>query len=70
MVFLKNISKGKAMDFPEARQFLNQKNCRYEPHILLVPKDAKLRLKSSDPVLHTVHMTGAADYNLLFRSPT
>jgi len=66
VVFLKNISKGKAMDLPEARQSLNQKNCRYEPHILLVPKDATLQLKSSDPVLHTVHMTGAADYNLPF----
>jgi hypothetical protein len=66
VVFLKNVSKGKAMDLPEARQFLNQKNCRYEPHILLVPKDAALQLKSSDQVLHTVHMTGAADYNLPF----
>jgi len=66
VVFLRNISKGKAMDLPESRQFLNQKSCRYEPHIMLVPKDATLQLKSSDPVLHTVHMSGAADYNLPF----
>src|SRR4029077_6675342 len=38
IVFLKDITKGKAMDLPETRQSLNQKNCRYEPHILLVPK--------------------------------
>jgi hypothetical protein len=66
VVFLKNITQGKAMDLPEARQFLNQKNCRYEPHILLVPDDGTLKIKSSDHVLHTVHMSGAADYNLPF----
>lgn len=66
VVFLKDISKGKAMDLPEGRQFLNQKSCRYEPHVLLVPGNGTLQLKSSDPILHTVHMSGASDYNLPF----
>jgi hypothetical protein len=66
VVFLKDISKGKAMDLPEGRQFLNQKTCRYEPHLLLVPDNGTLQLKSSDPILHTVHMSGASDYNLPF----
>jgi hypothetical protein len=66
VVFLKDISKGKAMDLPEEHQFLNQKTCRYEPHVLLVPADGTLRMKSSDPILHTVHMSGASDYNLPF----
>ena len=66
VVFLKDITKGKAMDLPETRQFLNQKTCRYEPHVLLVPGNGTLQLKSSDPVLHTVHMSGASDYNLPF----
>jgi hypothetical protein len=66
VVFLKDITKGKAMDIQEDRQFLNQKTCRYEPHVLLVPANGTLRLRSSDPVLHTVHMSGASDYNLPF----
>ena len=66
VVYLKNISSGKPMDVPEARRSLDQKRCRYEPHILLVPKDQILRMKSSDPVLHTVHMDGAATFNLPF----
>lgn len=66
VVFLKDITKGKAMDLPQVRQSLNQKNCRYEPHILLVPLNATLQVKSSDPLLHTVHMSGASDYNLPF----
>ena len=66
VVFLKDISRGKAMDIPEPRRSLDQKQCRYEPHILLVPENGPLQLKSSDAVLHTVHMDGAASYNLPF----
>ena len=66
VVFLKNVTAGKAWDLPEPRRFLDQKHCRYEPHILLVPETAPLQMKSSDATLHTVHMTGAASYNLPF----
>jgi Polysaccharide lyase family 4, domain II len=66
VVFIKYISSGKAMDLPEPQRFLDQKHCRYEPHILLVPESAPLKMKSSDATLHTVHMTGAATYNLPF----
>ena len=66
VVFLKNISSGKAMDIPEARRSLDQKRCEYEPHILIVPESGALQMKSSDPVLHTVHMDGAATFNLPF----
>ena len=66
IVYIRNISRGKAMDLPTVHRSLNQKECRYEPHILLVPVDATLSVKSSDPVLHTVHMSGSSDYNLPF----
>jgi hypothetical protein len=69
VVFLKNISSGKPMDIPEQRRFLDQKHCRYEPHVLLVPATGTLRMKSSDAVLHTIHMDGAATYNLPFPFP-
>jgi hypothetical protein len=66
IVFLKDISRGKAMDLPEPRRSLNQKHCRYEPHILLVPQNAVLQMTSSDATLHTIHMDGAANFNLPF----
>src|SRR5205814_621448 len=69
VVFLKSISSGKAMDLPEPRRFLDQRHCRYEPHILLVPSNGTLQMKSSDAVLHTIHMDGAATYNLPFPFP-
>jgi hypothetical protein len=66
VVFLRKITQGKAMNLPEPRRHLNQKNCRYEPHILLVPAQASMSAKNSDPLLHTVQMSGSADYNLPF----
>jgi hypothetical protein len=66
VVFLRNITRGKAMDLPVSRRHLNQKSCRYEPHILVVPLQETLTVRDSDPLLHTVQMTGSADYNLPF----
>jgi hypothetical protein len=65
-VFLKNISAGKPMNLPPARRSIDQKQCRYEPHILLVPQSESLAMRSSDHVLHTVHMEGAASFNVAF----
>jgi Carboxypeptidase regulatory-like domain len=66
IVYLKNISAGKALELPEQRRHLDQKRCRYIPHILLVPQSAALQMQSSDATLHTVHMDGAASFNLPF----
>ncbi len=66
VVYLKNISSGKPMDLPEQRRHLDQKHCRYIPHILLVPENGNLSMMSSDATLHTIHMDGAATFNLPF----
>jgi hypothetical protein len=69
IVYLKNISAGKPLELPEQRRHLDQRHCRYIPHILLVPRDAELQMQSSDTTLHTIHMDGAATYNLPFPFP-
>ena len=69
VVYLKGISKGKAMDLPEVRRSLDQKNCRYIPHIMLVPKGDNLTMVSEDPILHNIHMTGVELYNIPFPIP-
>lgn len=66
IVYLKNITSGRALDLPEQRGHLNQKQCRYIPQILLVPQNAILSMSSSDATLHIIHMTGAATFNLPF----
>ena len=69
VVYLKNISKGKALEAPEPRRHLDQRRCHYIPHILLVPENAALQMQSSDATLHTIHMEGAASFNLPFPFP-
>jgi hypothetical protein len=66
VVFLRGITQGKNWDLPEARRHLDQKLCRYVPHVTLVEEGKDLEIQSHDHVLHTVHMTGAASYNLPF----
>lgn len=66
IVYLRNVTSGKAFDLPEPRRHLDQVHCRYVPHILLVPQDAALQMQSSDATLHTIHMEGAATFNLPF----
>jgi len=69
IVYLKNISSGKAIELPEQRRHLDQKHCRYIPHILLVPQESSLDMLNSDATLHTIHMDGAATFNLPFPFP-
>jgi hypothetical protein len=69
IVYLKNIASGKALELPAQERHLDQKHCRYVPHILLVPKDGTLDMMSSDATLHTIHMDGAATFNLPFPFP-
>ncbi len=66
IVYLKDITAGKAMDLPEQRRHLDQRHCHYIPHILLVPENGTLSMVSSDATLHTIHMDGAASFNLPF----
>lgn len=66
VVYLKDVARGRRMEFPESRERLDQKTCRYFPHILIIPQGGVLQMKSSDAVLHTVHMTGAATSNVPF----
>jgi hypothetical protein len=69
VVYLKNVSSGKALQAPEQRRHLDQRHCRYIPHILLVPENTALQMQSSDATLHTIHMEGAATFNLPFPFP-
>jgi hypothetical protein len=66
VVFLRGVTRGKAMNLPEARQTLDQRTCRYVPHIMIVAQGGVLKIESSDPVLHTVQMFGVATNNVPF----
>lgn len=54
VVYLVDIKSGKKMDFPAA-PVLDQKGCRYQPHVQIIAKNASLQVKNSDPILHNIH---------------
>jgi len=53
VVSITNIEKGKKL--PEAGATLDQKDCRYAPHVLLSPAGAEVTILNSDGILHNLH---------------
>jgi len=55
VVFIADITAGKA--WPEAPDgyLLDQRGCFFEPYIQVVPRGVDLQIENSDPVLHNVH---------------
>jgi hypothetical protein len=54
VVYLADIMSGKKME-GSIKPVLDQKGCRYLPHVQVVPLHTTLYVKSSDPILHNVH---------------
>lgn len=40
---------------PRQSVLVDQKQCQYDPHVLIVPAGAKIEITNSDPILHNVH---------------
>lgn len=53
VVSISNIQRGKKL--PEAGATLDQKDCRYAPHVVLSPAGAELTIMNSDGILHNIH---------------
>ena len=56
VVFLKNVASGKPWSKVSggARPVLDQKNCKFDPHVQ-VARRGKIDIVNSDPVLHNTH---------------
>jgi len=46
---------GVEVPLPEKPLVLDQKGCRFEPHVLIVPAGAKVSILNSDAILHNIH---------------
>jgi hypothetical protein len=71
VVYIDRITSGKKRSQIGLAQ-LDQKNCEYKPHVLVVSPQAEVEILNSDPLLHNVHAydhTGdrpATIFNLAF----
>ena len=65
VVSIENIGRGKRRRREGA--LLDQKDCRYDPHVVLVPVEASLTIKNSDGILHNLH--SHSEENPAFNKP-
>ena len=54
IVFLTSVSAGKKWP-PGNVPSLDQKDCEYQPHVMIVRAGEKMEIANSDPLLHNVH---------------
>jgi hypothetical protein len=47
--------EGKKLGGKPGEYKLDQKNCRYDPHVMAMMKDSVLKIHSSDPINHNLH---------------
>lgn len=55
VVSLTNIKKGKKMNLPAANLQIEQKGCRFHPHVLLIPAGSAIDILNNDGILHNIH---------------
>ena len=55
VVFLRAVAGGKSLSLPASSPVIDQLDCIYTPHVLLVPAGATVDIKNSDGILHNIH---------------
>ena len=58
VVSIKKIDQGKSFPQadPEDPLVLDQRGCRFWPHLVVVPQDQPMKIRNSDGILHNVHL--------------
>jgi hypothetical protein len=55
VVYLQDISSGKAFTLPAAPPSLIQKGCTFSPHVQVLPPLSSLKIVNDDQILHSIH---------------
>jgi plastocyanin len=55
VVIIEGVKRGKAVPAAFTSPEIDQKNCEYSPHVIVMPVSAEIAVRNSDPVLHNIH---------------
>lgn len=55
VVYLTGVDGGKPLSSLGSKFVLDQRGCRYQPHVLLVPVNTRLEVLNDDGILHNLH---------------
>ncbi len=55
VVYLESAPDGHSEELSTSERQLDQNECVYDPHVLLVPAGATVNIKNSDGILHNIH---------------
>lgn len=55
VVYLTGVNGGKPLSSLGSEFILDQKGCRYQPHVLLIPINTPLQILNDDGILHNFH---------------
>jgi plastocyanin len=55
VVIVEGVKRGKAVPASFTNPEIDQKNCEYSPHVMVMPVSAEISVRNSDPVLHNIH---------------
>jgi plastocyanin len=65
VVYLKEVTGGKQLDLTK-QVLLDQRECHFEPHVVIVPYGGQLVIRNSDEVLHNVRAYHIDDGRTVF----
>ncbi len=55
VVTIKGVTGGKKLDVPAKNIEFVQKDCQFQPHVMIVPVGAALDILNKDPITHNIH---------------
>ena len=64
IVALNGVSRPRTNVAGPKRLFLDNRDCRFSPHVAVVETGVELVARNSDPVFHTTHLYGTLEVNL------
>lgn len=56
IVYLMDITKGNDFDAKAKKPEIDQKGCKFSPHVQIVPVGERLTMLNTDPITHNVHI--------------